>query len=73
MMCRLLQQSVATVLLDMLLMFKVTALLWKGDEVREDHAAEAKMIERLDGVSLNVFDMVIIQRSLCRCFQVAHC
>lgn len=52
---------VAAVLFGMLLMLKVTSLLRKGDEVREDHATKADMIERCDRVGQDVFGMVIIQ------------
>ncbi|MFS7950120.1 hypothetical protein Hanom_Chr06g00579631 [Helianthus anomalus] len=47
-----------------LLVLEMTTLLRKGDKVREDHATKADVIERNDGVGLDVFGMVIIQSSL---------
>lgn len=64
---------VAAVLFGMLLMLKVTSLLRKGDEVREDHATKADMIERCDRVGQDVFGMVIIQWSLNKISRVARC
>lgn len=54
------RKSVGGMLFGMLLVFEVTALLRKSDEVREDHAAKADMVERYDRIGLNVFGMIII-------------
>lgn len=36
----------------------------EGDEVGEDHASKANMIERLDGVGFYVLGAIVIQSSL---------
>lgn len=45
-----------------LLVLGVAALLGEGDEVGEDHANEADMVERLDGDCLDVLLDVAINR-----------
>lgn len=58
--------------LGMLLMLEMAALLGESDEVGEKHAAEADVIERLDGVSLDVLCVVVIQSPLHRTLDVIH-
>lgn len=67
------RKSVGGMLFGMLLVFEVTSLLRKSDEVREDHAAKADMVERYDRIGLNVFGMIIIQWSLDKILGVARC
>lgn len=67
------RKSVAAMLFGMLLVFEMTALLRKSNEVREDHAAKADMVERYDRIGLNVFGMIIIQCSLDKILGVARC
>lgn len=63
-------ESVAAVLLGMLLMLEMTALLGKSDKVGESHAAKTDVIERVDGVGLNVLGVVVIQAPLERILEV---
>lgn len=53
----------AAMLLGMLLVFKVSTLFGKRDEVGEGHPTKADMVERINGAGLNVLGMVIIQAS----------
>lgn len=63
----------AAMLFGMLLVFEMTALLRKSNEVREDHTTKADMVERYDRIGLNVFGMIIIQCSLDKILGVARC
>ena len=54
----------ATVLLGMLLVLEVATLVGESDEVREGHASEADMEERLDGAGLDVLVVVVIETFL---------
>lgn len=53
-----------------LLMLEMAALLGESDEVGEKHAAEADVIERLNGVSVDVLGVVVIQSPLHRTLDV---
>ena len=57
-------RSMATVLLGMLLVLEVATLVRESDEVREGHASEADMEERLDGAGLDVLVVVVIETFL---------
>ncbi|KAL0441263.1 UNVERIFIED_CONTAM: hypothetical protein Sradi_0065200 [Sesamum radiatum] len=48
----------------LLLMLEVSALLWQGNEVGEDHPTKADVIKRVNGAGLDVLGMVIIQTTL---------
>lgn len=54
-------RSMATVLLGMLLVLEMAALVGESDEVREGHASEADVKERIDGASLDVLVVVVIE------------
>lgn len=54
----------ATVLLGMLLVLEMATLVRESDEVRESHASEADVEERLDGACLDVFVVVVIETFL---------
>ena len=58
------EQSVATVFLGVLLMLEVATLLGESDEVGEDHATKADVIERIDGIGLDVLGVVAVQTPL---------
>lgn len=51
----------ATVLLGVLLVLEMAALVGESDEVREGHASEADMKERIYGASLDVLVVVVIE------------
>ncbi|KAK0570990.1 hypothetical protein LWI29_009524 [Acer saccharum] len=48
----------------------MAALLRESDEVREDHATEADVIERIDGACLDVFGVVVVETTLDRFLHV---
>ncbi|KAK4257733.1 hypothetical protein QN277_007286 [Acacia crassicarpa] len=56
--------SVSAVLLGVFEVLKVTAFMGEVNEVGEDHASKANMIEWLDGIGLNVLSAIVIQSSL---------
>lgn len=49
-----------------LLMLEVATLLGESDEVREDHAAKADVVERIDRAGLDVLGVVVVQPLLDR-------
>ena len=51
----------ATVLLGMLLVLEMATLVGESDEVREGHASEADVKERIDGACLDVLVVVVIE------------
>jgi len=55
----------------LLLVLEVAALLGKGDEVGEDHPADADVEEGLDGAGLNVLFDVAIDGLIRRLLDVA--
>ena len=59
-------------LLGVLLVGKMATLLGKGDKVREDHTAEADMVERLNGVGLDVLGVVAVETLSNGVLDVAH-
>lgn len=61
-----------TVLLSMLLMLKMATLIRESDKVRESHAVEADMKDRINGAGLNVFFVVVIESSLHRGLHGLH-
>lgn len=56
----------AAVLLGMLLVLEMATLIGESDEVREGHAIEADMKERIDGAGLDVFVVVVVETFLHR-------
>uniref|UniRef100_A0A2P2IP11 Uncharacterized protein n=1 Tax=Rhizophora mucronata TaxID=61149 RepID=A0A2P2IP11_RHIMU len=52
------------VVLGVLLVLQMAAFLGEGDKVRKDHASEADMIKRFDGVCLDVLGVVVVHASL---------
>lgn len=60
-------QSVATAMfLGVLLMLEVATLLRESNEVGEDHATKADVIERIDRTGLDVLGVVVVQTLLDR-------
>ena len=49
--------------LSVLLVLEMAALFGQSNEVGEDHATEANMVERVDGTGLDVLSVVVIQAS----------
>ena len=60
----------ATVFLGVLLMLEVATFLGESDEVGEDHATKADVIERIDGIGLDVLGVVVVQTPLDRILHV---
>lgn len=50
--------------LGMLQVLKVTEFVGKPDEVGEDHASKAHMIDRTNGAGLDVLGAIVVQTSL---------
>ena len=54
----------ASMFLGVLQMLEVTAFLGESDEVGEDHASDANMINGFKGAGLDVLGVVVVQSSL---------
>lgn len=65
--------SGSIVLFGVLLVLEMAAFLGKSDEVGEDYATVADMQERVNGASLDVLGMVVIQSFVDRFLDVVDC
>ena len=60
-------------LFGVLLVLEMAAFLGKSDKIGENHATEADMQERINGASLDVLSIVIIQALVDRFLDVVDC